>query len=129
MQLMSLGMFVFGLPTLAFDDFQRKASWRHSTNARVGARDAAQFVGIGAETMSIAGTAYAELSDGVASIDELRDMADTGEHWPLVDGAGRIYGAFVIETIDEKHRRLFADGRARAIDFAIELLRVDEDGE
>lgn len=129
MQLMSLGMFVFGLPTLAFDDFQRKASWRHATHARVGARDAAQFVGIGEESVSIAGTAYAELSDGDASIDELREMADTGEHWPLLDGAGRIYGAFVILTIDEKRRRVFTDGRPRAIDFAIELLRVDEDVE
>lgn len=44
----------------------------------MGARDATQFVGIGEESVSIAGTAYAEMSDGEASIDELRAMADTG---------------------------------------------------
>lgn len=127
MILMSLGMFPFHLPTLAHDELQRRADWRHARNPRIGARDAVQFVGPGDETISISGTAYAELSQGRASLDDLREMADSGETWPLVDGAGRVFGSFTIQAIDERHKYLFDDGTPRRIDFAIDLLRVDED--
>ncbi len=41
--LMSLGMFVFSLPTLAYQDMQRQTAWRHPSNSRVGSRAAHQF--------------------------------------------------------------------------------------
>ena len=124
--LMSLGLFPFSLPTLAHDDLSRRTAWRHATSPRVGARDATQYVGPGEETVSIGGTAHAELTDGRACLDQLRDMAATGQAWPLVDGAGTVFGAFVIQTLDEKHKALFPDGTPRAIEFSLELLRVDE---
>lgn len=123
--LMSLGLFPFSLPTLAHDDLSRRTAWRHATSPRIGARDATQYVGPGEETVSITGTAHAELTDGRANLDQLRDMAGTGQAWPLVDGAGNVFGAFVIQTLDEKHKALFPDGTPRAIDFSIELLRID----
>ncbi|MBB3910520.1 phage tail protein [Sphingomonas desiccabilis] len=125
--LMSLGLFPFSLDTLAHEDLTRRTAWRHATSQRIGQRDATQFVGPGEETVSIAGTAYAELSDGRLNLDQLRTMADSGDAWPLVDGAGMIFGAFVIQTLDERHKHLFADGTPRAIDFQIELLRVDSE--
>ncbi|MEG3182114.1 phage tail protein [Sphingomonas sp. LT1P40] len=127
MTLLSLGMFPFSIPTLLHDELQRRADWRHPGNPRVGARDAQQFTGPGPETMSITGTAMAELSDGEASLDELREMAGTGDAWPLVDGAGRIYGDFKITGIDERMKLFFPDGTARRIDFAIDLLRSGDD--
>ncbi len=123
--LMSLGMFPFSLSTLAHEDLSRRTAWRHVTVQRVGARDATQYVGPGEETIGFGGTAHAELTDGRAQLDRLREMAGTGQAWPLVDGTGTVFGAFVIQTLDEKHKALFPDGTARAIDFAIELLRVD----
>ena len=123
--LMSLGLFPFSLPTLAHDDLSRRTAWLHATASRIGARDATQYVGPGEETVSIGGTAHAELTDGRACLDQLRDMAGTGQAWPLVDGAGTVFGAFVIQTLDEKHKALFPDGTPRAIDFSIELLRID----
>lgn len=124
--LMSLGLFPFSLPTLAHDDLSRRTAWRHAAASRIGARDATQYVGPGEETVSIGGTAHAELTDGRAGLDQLREMAATGQAWPLVDGAGTVFGAFVVQTLDEKHKALFPDGTPRAIDFSIELLRVDE---
>lgn len=126
--MMALGMYVFSLPTLAYQELQRRAEWRHARSARVGARDAAQFVGPGEETVSLAGQAVAELQDGRAEIDTIRDMAGTGKAWPLVDGTGRVHGAFVITGIDDRHRTFFPDGEPRQIDFAIDLLRVDDVG-
>ncbi len=124
--LMALGMFLFDLPTLAHDELQRRASWRHARAARVGARDATQFVGPGEETISLSGAVYAEITDGRVSIEDLRTMAASGEAWPLLDGTGTVFGDFVIEAIDERHAHLMLDGRAQRIGFAIDLLRVDD---
>ena len=125
MNLMSLGMFIFSLPTLTFQEMQRRTDWRHATNERVGARAAVQFVGPGEETISLNGAAVAELQDGRASLDNLRDMADQGDAWSLVDGAGRIYGNYVITAIDERTKHFAPDGTPLKIDFGIDLLRVD----
>ncbi|MFC3581100.1 phage tail protein [Sphingomonas hylomeconis] len=125
--MMSLGMFVFSLPTLAYEDLQRRSDYNHAKSARIGARDATQFVGVGAETVSLSGTTFAEIADGAVSLGKLRDMAASGDAWPLVDGAGRIYGAFVIEGVDEKQKEFLSDGTPRKIDFALDLYRVDEE--
>lgn len=123
--LLSLGMFGFSLPTLAHDELQRRTDWRHARAARIGARDAVQFVGPGEDTVTISGSAIAELQDGRASLDQLREMAGGGEPWPLVDGLGRILGQYVITGIDERSKHFYPNGEARRIDFTIDLLAVD----
>ena len=124
--ILSLGMFAFSIPTLAHDELQRRSDWKHARTGRVGARDASQYVGPGDDKISINGTAFAELSDGRASLDQLRDMANTGDAWPLLDGAGRVYGAFVIESIDERQKVFLPDGTPRRIDFGIDLTLVED---
>lgn len=126
MPLMSLGLFAFSVSTLAFDELQRKASWRHASAPRVGTVSATQYLGPGEETVSLSGTAYAELGDGRASLDELWEMAHSGEAWPLVDGTGRVWGAFHIKDISEGAKHFHPDGTARRIDFQVELGRVDD---
>lgn len=126
MHLMALGMFLFEIGTLPYEEMQRKMDWRHARSSRIGARDATQFVGPGDETVSLSGAVYTELTDGVVSLDVLRALADTGEALPMVDGAGRVYGNFVITAIDERHVALMSDGTPRRIDFGIDLLGVDE---
>jgi phage protein U len=126
MHLMALGMFLFEIGSLPYDEMQRKTDWQHARSARVGARDATQYVGPGEETISLSGAVYDEIADGRVSLDDLRTMADDGEALPLVDGSGTVYGNFVITAIDERHAFLMSDGRARRIDFGIDLLRVDD---
>jgi phage protein U len=126
MQLLALGMFIFEVSSLAYEELQRRASWRHARAQRVGARDGTQFVGPGEETINLGGTVWAEICDGLASLDELRDMADAGEAYALVTGQGEVIGSYVIEGLDERHTELMADGRARVIDFSLSLLRVDD---
>ena len=123
--LLSLGMFAFTLSTLAHDELQRRTSWRHASNPRIGARDALQFTGPGEDTVSISGTAVAELQDGRASLDQLRAMAATGNPWPLVDGLGTVFGQFVITALDERQKHFMPDGTPRRIDFGLDLLCVD----
>jgi phage protein U len=126
-QMMSLGMFVFSLPTLAYQDLQRDSAWRHARSGRMGALDAVQFTGRDNDAISLNGDAPAELMNGAASLDQLREMAKDGQAWSLVDGTGRVWGAFVITRIREGHRYLFSNGTPRLIQFSIDLLEVQID--
>ncbi|UYY78418.1 phage tail protein [Sphingomonas sp. R1] len=122
MKLLSLGMFVFAIDTLSYDELQRKRAWHFAGNGRVGAKDAIQFTGAALETVTLSGSAHIELADGRVSLDKLIEMAAEGEDWPLVDGLGNVLGNFVITAIDERHRHFLPDGRPRQIDFGIDLL-------
>ena len=125
MALLSIGMFVFAVPTVAYDHFQRRSDWRHARQARVGAREATQFIGPGEDTITISGSVASEITDGSVSIDQLRDLADQGEAQQLVAGDGRVIGSFIITGVDVRSSSFWPDGSPRVIEFSVDLLRVD----
>lgn len=125
--MMALGLFVFGLDTIPYQQLHRQTSWRHPSSARVGRRPARQFVGPGDDIITLSGVLYPEITGGKVSLSMLRYMASTGKAWPLIEGTGYIYGLFVIEDIDETDSIFFADGAPRKIEFTIKLTRVDDD--
>lgn len=124
--MMVLGTFVFSLSTLAYQQLQRSSSWRHASSDRVGARAARQFVGPGDDSIELSGLLAPELTGSTISLEILRFMADEGRPLPLVDGTGTVYGAFVIEGLQETKTLFFSDGAARRIEFQITLQRVDD---
>ncbi|WP_339511936.1 phage tail protein [Pseudomonas sp. RL_15y_Pfl2_60] len=124
--MMTLGMFVFGMQTLAYQEFQRETDWRHSSTSRIGARPARQYIGPGDDLITLPGVLLPELAGKTLSLDALRIMADTGKAWPLIEGTGRIYGIYVIESMSETKTLFFRDGAARRIEFSLKLTRVDE---
>lgn len=124
--LMSLGQFVFALPDLAYSELQRSTAWRHAINSRVGARPALQYVGQGDDTLSITGELVPEIAGRLQSLVTLRAMADAGDAYAMVDGAGRILGAWVIESIEEAGRAFTRDGIARHTRFTLALRRSDD---
>lgn len=124
--MMGLGMFVFSLPTLAYQELQRQTAWRHPSNSRVRARPGRQFLGPGDDTMTLQGLLLPELMGSRQSLRELRQMADDGQAYPLVNGAGEVFGAWVIESLSETGSMFVNDGRPRRIEFALQLARVDD---
>lgn len=125
--MLSLGMFVFSLSTLAYQELQRQTNWRHASNSRVGAPPALQFVGRGEDTITLPGIILPELAGSILSLDALRLMANTGKAWPMVEGSGRIYGLWVIESLSETKTLFFRDGTPRRIEFTLTLKRTDDD--
>lgn len=123
--MLALGLFTFGLSTLAYQDFQRQTDFKHARLARVGARDANQFTGPGADTLTLRGLLAPEFDGDPESLDTLREMAAKGDTYPLVDGTGRVHGAWVIDGIEEGQTLFHADGRARRIEFTVKLHQVD----
>lgn len=124
--MMALGMFVFGLPTLAYQELQRQTEWRHPSSSRVGTNPARQFAGRGDDTLTLPGILLPELAGSLLSLDALREMANTGKAYPMVEGSGRILGLWVIERLSETRTLFFPDGTPRRIEFSLGLTRVDD---
>lgn len=117
---------VFSLPTLAYQQLQRQTDWRHAANSRIGAQPARQYLGRGEDDITLPGVLLPELAGSMMSLDEIRAMANTGKAWALVEGTGRVYGLFIIESLSETRSVFFQDGTARRIEFSLTLKRVDD---
>lgn len=125
--MLALGMFVFSLSTAAYQELQRQTEWRHASSSRVGAAPARQFVGRGEDSITLPGIILPELAGSALSLDALRLMANTGKAWPMVEGSGRIYDLWVIESLSETKTLFFRDGTPRRIEFTLSLKRIDDD--
>jgi uncharacterized protein len=123
--LMALGVFVFQLSTLSYQEMQHQTDWRHAGHSRIGARDALQYLGQGDETITLSGWVVPELSEAAASLVVIKGMADSGRAWALIEGTGRVLGAFVITSLNETRSILESNGHARRIDFTLSLKRQD----
>lgn len=124
--MMILGMFVFMLKTAPYNQLQRKNSWRHPEQQRIGQRPAYQFLGPGEDTITLSGTLMPEITAGRLSLDLIRAMAEDGKAWPLIEGSGRMYGFWAVEEVSETSSEFFRDGVPKKIEFSLSLKRVDE---
>lgn len=75
--MLALGMFIFSLPTLAYQQLQRQTDWRHAANSRIGAQPARQYLGRGEDDITLPGVLLPELAGSMMSLDEIRAMANT----------------------------------------------------
>ncbi|MGS0892742.1 phage tail protein [Burkholderia stagnalis] len=124
--MMALGLFVFSLSTLPYQELKRARGWRFASNNRVGKKPARQYVGEDDETISLSGVLLPELTGGDLSLAVIEAMADQHTAWPLIEGTGHIYGMFTIDKIDTTRTLFFSDGTARRIEFTIALTRNDD---
>lgn len=124
--MMALGMFVFSVETIAYQEFQRQTDWRHGSTSRIGTNPARQFLGRGDDSITLPGVLLPALAGSQLSLDALRMMGDTGKAWPLVEGSGKIYGLWVIESLSDTRTIFFRDGAARRIEFTLKLTRIDD---
>jgi hypothetical protein len=123
-QLAALGMFAFTTDSTLFDRLTRSREWRHERTERFDAIAASQFVGPGADKITLTGRLVPEVLGRYGALQTLVDMADTGDAYPFMDGRGRVLGHFTIDRVDEGHDNLTEDGLARVNDFTIELTKV-----
>ena len=124
--MLALGMFVFELRTIPYQEMKRVNSWRHPKQSRIGQRPARQFIGPDDDLITLSGELRPEITGGRITLDAIRAMASSGKAWPLIEGNGRMYGLWVIEKLDETSSDFFTDGTPRKISFTIELARTDE---
>ncbi|ACO74158.1 Phage P2 GpU [Laribacter hongkongensis HLHK9] len=126
--MMALGLFVFTLDTLPYQELRQQLGWRYPATSRVGRRPARQYVGPDEETLTLSGVLLPELTGGKRSLEMLRTMADQAKAWPLIDGVdGQMHGLFVITALETSRSIFFRDGAARRIEFTLSLARVEDE--
>nr|WP_216074176.1 phage tail protein [Acinetobacter baumannii] len=121
------GMFVFSIPTATYQQLQRTTTWKHPSNSRVGDMPAYQFTGKGEDVITLDGTIVPEFGSQL-SLTALRLMGDTGKSFPLIAGNGKIYGLWVLKSVNETQSYFFKDGTPRKIEFTLTLEKTTTAG-
>lgn len=124
--LIAIGMFVFGMDRLSYEELERRTDWRWASTPRYGARDALQFTGPGNDDITLNGMLVPEIAGSYSDLDTLRVMGDSGEVQDVVLGNGKVLGKFVIAAIDDRQRNILMGGAARTVDFSVDLKRHPE---
>ena len=127
--MMALGEYRFSLSTAAYQEFAHSAEYRWAAQDRIGRPPGRQYVGPGAETVSLRGQIYPRFRGGLGQLARMRAEAGRGEPLDMVEGNGRAWGRFVITRVEETRRAFEADGSPRQIEFRLELARYAEDQE
>lgn len=127
MSLMTLGLFVFELASTPFDAVARQTDHRWSAKDRAGGPPAHQYLGPGADTLTIDGVLMPELTGGRAQLDKLREMAAEGKAWILVSGDGRNQGKWMITGLSQRDSHHTTNGLARRMEFSLTLKRYWDD--
>lgn len=125
--MMALGDYRFSLDTAAYDKLNRESEYRWPLQDRLTVQPAAQFLGPGAEKISLSGSIFPHFRGGLGQLDRMRAEAEKGESLLLTDGRGRVWGRYAVTKIAETQSVFFDDGTPRRIDFSIDLVRYHED--
>lgn len=125
--MMIFGMFVFGISTASYQQLQRSTEWRHSSSSRVGDMPAYQFVGRGEDSITLDCSIVPEFGMQL-SLSALRTMGDTGKAFPLISGTGKVFGQYILNSVQETQTYFFKDGTPRKIEFNLKLTQVKRAG-
>lgn len=123
--MMRLGLYKFSLGTAAYQELTRAASYRWARQERIGTNDALQFTGIGPETVTLRGAVFPTFRGGLDQITKMRLQASIGVPLPMIDGLGKIWGLWVVETVNEKQTVFMERGAPKKIEFDLGLSRYD----
>lgn len=122
--MIALGDYRFSMSTAAFQRLSRTSEWRWPSQEVIGARPKKQYVGPGEDRIELSGEVYPSYRpqrQGLAQVAYMRQEAARGEPLLMVDGTGRVWGLFVIESVTEDQTVFFSDGTPRKIEFSVSL--------
>jgi len=125
--LYQLGDFQFSLLNGAPQTLDWDASYRWEEQGRLLRDPAQQFLGPGAQDITMEGVLYPGFSGRQGTVEELRAIARAGKPLMLSDGLGRIYGKWAIKQLREGRGVFAPGGAARQITFSVQLVYYADD--
>lgn len=119
-QQMALGEFVFGLSSgFPYERLSRKTTGGWVDLDIISSKPLSHNTGQGLESLRLSGKGgWAAV---MAKVDELRAMADARAPYTLVDGVGRVWGRWRIDSVTEDHERVIDDGTATSLSWSLDL--------
>ncbi len=125
--MLALGPYRFAVSTAAYESLRRTSEYRWPAQERLGRAPARQFVGPGADSVTLSGVIYPHYAGGLSQIGKLRELAGRGVPLSLVDGRGMVWGRWCIERIEEGRTVFFANGDPQRVEFTMQLSAYGEE--
>lgn len=120
--MMMLGAYPFMLDTAAYQRLKRVSTYRWKQQDRIGRKPAQQYVGPGADQITVTGEILPHWKGGYHQLDLMRAQADRGKPLVLLEGyGGFVLGDWVILKVEETKSELMGDGSPRVIAFSLTL--------
>lgn len=123
--MLMLGSFKFSLNNAVFQEMRRSTQYKWASQERFGQLAARQFVGLGDDTITLPGVIYPSYKGRTNAMQDLREMAEQGLPYTLLDGQGNIYGRWIITTVDETKSVFAMFAQPRKIEFTVTLELFD----
>ena len=124
---MMLGPYPFMLRTAAPQTVARRSDYRWQRQDRIGRKPAHQFLGAGADEITLSGEILPHFAGGYGQIDAMRLLAGRGKPLLLVSGRGDVLGDWVITGIEEEGSEFLADGTPGVIAFTMTIAEYGGD--
>ncbi|PNA05759.1 MULTISPECIES: phage tail protein [unclassified Pseudomonas] len=119
-QQMALGSFIFGLSRdFAYSTLARKSDGGWTDLQILNSKPRSHQTGQKPESLTISGTSMYAVA--MERLDELRALQALRVPLPLIDGIGRNWGLWRINSIDENQSEVIDDGTAMVIKWVIGL--------
>ncbi|AQX19640.1 phage tail protein [Bartonella sp. WD16.2] len=125
--MLALGDFIFSVQTAAYQELEMTYDVPWVEQGRLGSKAAFQLPAIANVEYSLSGVIYPNFKGSYGQLDRLRSMAHMGPHL-LVSGKGKIFGKFVILSLDEKQSFFRLNGDPRKQEFTLQLREYGGDG-
>ena len=124
--MMILGDFEFKIATAAFQSMERRHRQNKAVLKRIGRKSASQHINTDLGSIKLSGVILPHWNGGWGQMDRLRDMADRGRPYTLIDGFGTNWGGWEITEVGEKDTDYF-NGAPLHIAFDVTLQEYGDD--
>ncbi|MEM7295902.1 MAG: phage tail protein [Pseudomonadota bacterium] len=128
--MMMLGAYPFMLDTAAYQSLARVSTYRWQAQDRMGRKPAQQFLGSGADQITLQGEILPHWRGGHGQIAQMRASAAQGQPLIMLEAhGGYVLGDWVIKRIEETQTELGVGGAPHHIAFSMTLEEYgDDDG-
>ena len=125
--MMILGAYRFCIGNAAYQSLARSTEYKWEEQKRLLGEPAMQFLGAGAETITLEGVVYPQFKGGLRQVSIMRSEAGLGIPLMLISGNGMAFGRWCITQVNETQTFFLKDGTARKIAFSITLKKYGEE--
>ncbi len=123
--MMALGPFKFGIDTAAYQELSRTTEFKWAEQPVFGELDNLQYLGPGADVITLNGVIFPEFKGGFEQLDGLRALGGVGQPHMLVSGTGKVMGQWVINSVEEGQGVFAAMGVPRRQEFTLSIKKFD----
>lgn len=125
--MMILGAYRFCIGNAAYQSLARTTEYKWEEQKRLLGEPAMQFMGNGAETITLEGVVYPQFKGGLRQVTLMRAQAGLGFPLMLISGNGNAFGRWCITNVNETQTFFMKDGTPRKIAFSLTLKKYGEE--